>query len=142
MITKRRILFALLACATASAAAQQPAPQAAPEFGPAHGTLMIIGGGLRSEALWKRFIGLAGGPEAFVAPIRQASGVFIVRRDRFEVVGSSYVLIYDNSRMIGSTGQFYFLAPGDHYNLKTREAERPEPKAVSLERVVKQPWKR
>jgi hypothetical protein len=99
-------------------------PVGPPEFGPAHGTLMIIGGGLRSEALLKQFIALAGGPDAsilfiptagegdepglywedmrdlqaagarrvtmlhtrdrkvadsdaFVAPIRQATGVFI-----------------------------------------------------------------
>ena len=291
-----RILIALVACVAVSADAQPVAPLPPPEFGPAHGALMIIGGGLRSESLWKRFIGLAGGPEAsillvptaaegddpayywddlreleeagarhvkvlhtrdrkvadseaFVAPIKQASGVFImggrqwrladaylntkthtelrallerggviagtsagatiqgsfmvrgdtkgnetmigdhvegfgflkgvtidqhvlrrnrqfdmipvieahpellglgidedtaivVRRDRFEVVGSSYVLVYDSSRSVGSAGQFYFLAPGDRYNLKTRDAERPEPKGVPIDRVAKQPWKK
>ena len=65
----------------------------------------------------------------------------VVRRDRFEVVGNSYVLVYDNQRMIGPSGRFYFLAPGDHYNLKTREAERPQLKMGPVERVAKQPWK-
>jgi cyanophycinase len=66
----------------------------------------------------------------------------VVRRDRFEVAGSSYVLVYDNQRMVGPTGQFYFLAPGDRYNLKTREAERPQMRGVPVERVTKQPWKK
>ncbi len=66
----------------------------------------------------------------------------VVRRDRFEVVGSSYVLIYDHSRMVGPAGQFYFLAPGDRYNLKTREAERPQMRGVPVERVRKKPWKK
>jgi cyanophycinase len=65
----------------------------------------------------------------------------VVRRDRFEVVGSSYVLVYDNQRMIKPGGRFYFLAPGDQYNLKTREAERPQVKMAPVERVTKQPWK-
>ena len=277
------------------AAAPQAAATAAPEFGPVRGTLMIIGGGLKSEPILKQFVGLAGGPDApillvptaaegdgavyyredlqdlqaagarnvtilhtrdrgvadsaaFVAPIEKASGVFIaggrqwrladaylntrtqsalralldrggviagtsagatiqgsfmvrgdtkgnelmigdhveglgflkgvtidqhvlrrnrqfdlipvieahpellgigidedtaivVRRDRFEVIGNSYVLIYDSQRMIGPSGRFYFLAPGDQFNLKTREAERPQVKMGPVERVVKQPWK-
>jgi len=295
-MTKRFILIAVSLSATISAGAQPVQPRDTAEFGPAHGTLMIIGGGLRSEALRKRFISLAGGPEAlillvptaaegddsgeywqslrdledagarhvkvlhtrdrkqadseaFVDPIKQAAGVFImggrhwrladaylntrthrelfallerggviagtsagatiqgsfmvrgdtkgnetmigdhvegmgflkgvtidqhvlrrnrqfdlipvieahpellgigidedtaivVRRDRFEVIGSSYVLIYDSTRVTGAGGQFYFLAPGDRYNLKTREAERPQPRGTPLERVAKQPWKK
>jgi cyanophycinase len=60
----------------------------------------------------------------------------IVRGDDFEVVGGSYVLIYDNERLIppdtldksatlGSGGLFYFLRAGDTYNMKTRLAMRP-----------------
>jgi len=296
-MTKRTAVLAAWLLLAPAARAQSPAPQSPPEFGPAHGTLMIIGGGVRSEELLQRFIATAGGPdasillvptaqegddsayywedlrdlqhagarhltvlhtrdrkvadsEAFVAPIKQASGVFltggrqwrladaylhtrtqaellallerggviagtsagatiqgsfmvrgdtkgnelmigdhvegfgflkgvtidqhvlkrnrqfdlipvieahpellgigidedtaiVVRRDRFEVVGSSYVLIYDATRSVGSGGgRFSFLAPGDRYNLKTREAERPQPKGEPVERVVKQPWKK
>lgn len=291
-----RILFTALTCLAVSAAGQTATPPPPPEFGPAHGTLMIIGGGIRGEALLKRFVDLAGGPDAlillvptaqegddpiyyfedlhdlqmagarnlkvlhtrdrkvadseeFVAPIKKASGVFfvggrqwrladaylhtrtqtefsallerggvicgtsagatiqgsfmvrgdtkgnelmigdhtegmgflkgvtidqhvlrrnrqfdlipvieahpellgigidedtaiVVRRDRFEVAGSGYVLIYDHNRMIGPSGQFYFLAPGDRFNLKTREAERPQMKGEPIERVTKQPWKK
>ncbi len=66
----------------------------------------------------------------------------VVRGDEFEVVGDSYVLIYDHTRRLDSGGEFYFLAPGDRYNLKTREAERPTERTAPIERVVKQPWKK
>jgi cyanophycinase len=64
----------------------------------------------------------------------------VVRGDRFEVMGTGYVAIYDHTRRIDSGGQFYVLAPGDRYDLKTREAERPQPRGVPIERVVKEPW--
>jgi cyanophycinase len=66
----------------------------------------------------------------------------IVRGDRFEVVGDGYVAIYDHERRLDSGGSFYLLAPGDRYDLKTREAERPQMKGQPLERVVKEPWKK
>ena len=49
----------------------------------------------------------------------------VVRGDRFEVIGKSYVAIYDHRSNIDTGGKFYFLAPGDRFNLKTREAFRP-----------------
>jgi cyanophycinase len=64
----------------------------------------------------------------------------VVEGDRFEVIGSGYVAIYDRGRRLDSGGRFYFLAPGDRYNLKTREAERPQSRGAPLERVVKEPW--
>ncbi|MGH9314424.1 MAG: cyanophycinase [Vicinamibacterales bacterium] len=66
----------------------------------------------------------------------------VVRGDSFEVVGDSYVLIYDHTRRLDSGGEFYFLAPGDRYNLKTREAERPAQRSAPIERVVKEPWRK
>jgi len=48
----------------------------------------------------------------------------VVQGDRFEVMGESYVLIYDNGKMVGEDGRFYFLAPGDRFDLSTREATR------------------
>ena len=47
--------------------------------------------------------------------------------DRFEVIGESYVVIYDNQSTLDSGGLFYFLAPGDQYDLATRQAYRPVP---------------
>ena len=49
----------------------------------------------------------------------------VVQGDEFEVIGQSYVLIYDNQSMVGDSGLFYFLSPGDRFNLATREARRP-----------------
>ena len=64
----------------------------------------------------------------------------VVRGDVFEVLGQSYVAIYDASRMLDSGGRFYFLAPGDRYNLKTREATRPSEKREPLTRIINKPW--
>ena len=58
----------------------------------------------------------------------------VVQGDDFEVIGTSYVIIHDNAseippdpestwRTVG--GPFYFLRPGDRYDLATREAFRP-----------------
>ena len=61
------LALAVAASAQTPAALPAPVPPAGPpEFGPAHGTLMIIGGGLRSEELLKQFIALAGGPDALI----------------------------------------------------------------------------
>ncbi len=64
----------------------------------------------------------------------------VVRGDNFEVIGSGYVAIYDHGKRLDTGGRFYFLAPGDRYNMKTREAERPQTRGSPLERVVKEPW--
>ncbi len=64
----------------------------------------------------------------------------VVRGDEFEVIGQSYVAIYDYNRMLDSGGKFYFLAPGDWFNLKTREAFRPTTTREPLERVTKKSW--
>jgi cyanophycinase len=61
----------------------------------------------------------------------------VVEGDQFEVIGKSYVVIYDNQRYIPPAGGFYFLTPGDRYNLKTREAFRPAQRLEPIERVKK-----
>jgi cyanophycinase len=70
------------------------------------------------------------------------STAIIVRGDAFEVIGRSYVAIYDAQRRLDSGGQFYLLAPGDRYDMKTRHATRPTTKTEPLGRVVKEPWRR
>ena len=65
----------------------------------------------------------------------------VVRGDQLEVIGASYVLVYDNQRTLDSGGRFYFLAPGDRYDLKTRDATRPSTSQQPVERVVKKPWR-
>ncbi len=65
----------------------------------------------------------------------------VVRGDAFEVIGQSYVAIYDHERMIDSGGRFYFLGAGDQYNLKTRRPFRLQRVLRPLERVVECPWR-
>lgn len=57
----------------------------------------------------------------------------VVQGDEFEVIGQSYVVIYDHQRQIDSGGDFYFLGVGDRFNLATREAFRGD---RNIERVV------
>ncbi len=64
----------------------------------------------------------------------------VVEGDEFEVIGASYVVIYDAERRLDSGGRFYFLAPGDRFDLKTREATRPRASEAPIDRVVKKPW--
>lgn len=47
----------------------------------------------------------------------------VVQGDQFEVVGRTYVAIYD-SEMMAERDYFYFLAPGDRFDLATRAAKR------------------
>ncbi|MBD3856099.1 MAG: cyanophycinase [Acidobacteria bacterium] len=55
----------------------------------------------------------------------------VVRGDTFEVIGNGYVAIYDSTNVVGDGWRFYFLAPGDRYDLSTRQPTRqtysPEP---------------
>jgi cyanophycinase len=49
----------------------------------------------------------------------------IVEGDSFEVIGQGYVAIYDSNKTTGRNGRFYFLAPGDQFNMRKREPLRP-----------------
>ncbi|UCC84294.1 MAG: cyanophycinase [Gemmatimonadota bacterium] len=64
----------------------------------------------------------------------------VVRGNSFRVDGASYVAIYDHGHRLDSGGLFYFLAPGDRYNMQTREAFRMRTTAEPLEGVVEEVW--
>jgi cyanophycinase len=65
----------------------------------------------------------------------------VVTGDEFEVIGQSYVAIYDQAQMVGPRGHFYFLAPGDRFNLARRAIIPPPPKrAQAFDAIIKQPW--
>jgi cyanophycinase len=73
----------------------------------------------------------------------------VVQGDKFEVIGNSFVLIYDNKRQLDHDGPatfrtvgglFYFLKPGDTYNLKTREPSRAGAGATTFGRVITKAW--
>ena len=66
----------------------------------------------------------------------------VVQGDEFEVIGESYVLIYDNQKMTGDTGRFYFIPPGGRYNLQTREATRGGQNPRPIEGPRPQSWPR
>ena len=48
----------------------------------------------------------------------------VVEGDRVDVIGRSYALVYSTKPVAGANGRFYFLAPGDRFDLKTRAATR------------------
>lgn len=66
----------------------------------------------------------------------------VVQGDRFEVIGQSLVAVYDHEKMIGDGGRFYFMFPGDQYDLASRTAYRPARQLVPLERVEARRWPR
>jgi len=65
----------------------------------------------------------------------------IVRGNSFEVMGAGYVAIYDHGAMLDSGGRFYFLSPGQRFNLETREATQPVETDRPIGRVVKKDWR-
>jgi cyanophycinase len=64
----------------------------------------------------------------------------VVQGDRFQVIGSSYAIIYDNQATVGEAGKFYFLAPGDRFDMATREATRPTTTQSPIQGVERKPW--
>jgi cyanophycinase len=64
----------------------------------------------------------------------------VVQGDRFTVLGEGYVLIYDYQTTVGAGGQFYFLAPGDRFDLTTREAFRPAQQMQPIGGLQRVPW--
>lgn len=55
----------------------------------------------------------------------------VVMNDSFEVVGEGYVAIYDPD-IISANGHFYYLSPGDRFDLTTRTPHRPGTDADEL----------
>ena len=78
---------------------------------------------------------IAARPELLGIGIDENTAIVVVG-DEFEVIGQSYVAIYDNTRQIDSGGDFYFLGAGDRYNLATREASRMSRRPSPLRRIV------
>lgn len=65
----------------------------------------------------------------------------VVRGDRLQVIGQGYVAIYDHGAMLDSGGRFYFLAPGQVFDLATRTAYRgDDDDAREIGRVERTPW--
>jgi cyanophycinase len=63
----------------------------------------------------------------------------VVEGDEFEVIGKRYVLIHDRNTEVSPAGGFFFMAPGDTFDLVKREATRPQSSDRPLEHVKKKP---
>jgi cyanophycinase len=64
----------------------------------------------------------------------------VVRGDHFDVIGTSYAIIYDPQTTTGREGTFYFLAPGDGYDMATRRATRPSRTFGPVPNTDRRPW--
>lgn len=64
----------------------------------------------------------------------------IVHGDTFEVMGASYALVYDDHSTVGEDGKFYFLAPGDRFDMATRKASRPAPTRRPVVNLAAKGW--
>jgi len=64
----------------------------------------------------------------------------VVQGNRFRVIGQSYIAIFDHNRSLDSGGRFYFMEPGDEYDLLERQAYRPQRVMQALERVIERGW--
>ncbi len=64
----------------------------------------------------------------------------VVQGDRAQVMGQGYVAIYDHGAQMENGGRFYFLMPGDRFDLASREASRPGTTFRPLGVVEKKPW--
>ena len=78
-------------------------------------------------------------PELLGIGIDEGTAI-VVRGDEFEVLGRSYVGIYDNQRIFGKTGRFYFLKAGDRYNMYTRQIIDPEDSSRGFNRLRNETW--
>ena len=78
-------------------------------------------------------------PELLGIGIDERTGI-LVRGDSFRVIGESYVAIYDHNRLMANDGRFYFLAPGDTFDLKERIPHRGAPGPDPFSNITREPW--
>ncbi len=78
-------------------------------------------------------------PELLGIGLDENTGI-IVTGDSFRVVGESYVAIYDHNRLMANDGRFYFLAPGDTFDLTKRLATRSTPNSEPFSSVKLETW--
>jgi len=64
----------------------------------------------------------------------------VVNGDEFEVIGQGYVAVYDHDRITGANGQFYFLMPGDRFNMLERKPLRPDDESEPFAVIRTEAW--
>ena len=78
-------------------------------------------------------------PELLGIGLDENTGI-VVRGDSFRVIGESYVAVYDHGRMMTNGGRFYFLSPGDFYDLAERTPMRSAPSPEAFLNVKEEAW--
>lgn len=68
------------------------------------------------------------------------STAIVVDGDEFEVIGRTYVAIFDHGSQIDSGGLFYLLSPGDVFDIQERQAYADGNRDRPLQRVVARAW--
>jgi len=48
----------------------------------------------------------------------------VVQGDQFDVIGTSYAVIYSDRPVAGASGRFFFMSSGDRFDMNTRKATR------------------
>ena len=64
----------------------------------------------------------------------------VVSGNEFEVIGQGYVAVYDHDRIVGTDGQFYFLMPGDRFDLESRQPLRPDDESEPFAVIRTETW--
>ncbi len=64
----------------------------------------------------------------------------VVNGNEFEVIGQGYVAVYDHARIVGTNGQFFFLMPGDRFDLETRQPLRPDDDSEPFAVIRTESW--
>ena len=78
-------------------------------------------------------------PELLGIGLDENTGI-VVHGDSFRVIGESYVAVYDHGRMMTNGGRFYFLSPGDFYDLAERTPMRSAPSPEAFLNVKEEAW--
>ncbi|MEP6495363.1 MAG: cyanophycinase [bacterium] len=126
------VFVASCAIATPLRGQRLPASAAATRVGPARGTVMVVGGGFMAPDLFARFIEAAGGPEALIVVVPNATGDTGITQDApsaraWRLMGAHSVrVLYTTDRRLADTDSFVAILKtaggvwfdgGRHYRL-------------------------
>lgn len=76
-------------------------------------------------------------PEVLGIGLDERSAI-VVHGDEFEVIGTSYVAIYDYNKVLLPDGKFYLIAPGDRFSLSERRVVGES--KTYLKQLVEMKW--
>jgi cyanophycinase-like exopeptidase len=79
-------------------------------------------------------------PELLGIGIDESTAI-VVRGNELEVIGKSYVAVYDPTKRLGDSGTFFFLRSGDRYDLAKREVIEASPPSRGFNKLGAHPTK-